>query len=79
MSTIGYSNWAVDLAEVSAVYPFHGGSIAGVSSEVIMVVIGVAFWLLWHVCQLKEEQEEIDYEVNHENRDENIRQSLERY
>lgn len=79
MSTIGYSSWAVDLAEVGAVYPFHGGSIAGVSSEVVMVFIGVAFWLLWHVCQLRGEQEEIDYEVNHENRDENIRQSLDRY
>ena len=79
MSTIGYSSWAVDLAEVGAVYPFQGGIIAGMDSEVVMVVIGVAFWLLWHVCQLKSEKEEIDYEVNHENRDENIRRSLERY
>lgn len=79
MSTIGYSSWAVDLAEVGPVYPFHSGTIAGMDSEVVMVVIGVAFWLLWHVCQLKSEKEEIDYEVNHENRDENIRRSLERY
>ena len=72
MSTIGYSNWAVDLADVGAVYPFQG-------YEGIMVLLGVAFWLLWHVFQLRAEQEEIDYEVNHENRDENIRRSLERY
>ena len=72
MSTIGYSSWAVDLANVGPVYPFQGG-------EVVMVLLGVAFWLLWHVCQLRTEQEEIEYEVNHENRDENIRRSLERY
>lgn len=72
MSTIGYSSWAVDLADVGPIYPFQGG-------EVIMVLIGVAFWVLWHVFQLRAEQDEIDYEVNHENRDENILQSLYRY
>lgn len=72
MSTIGYSSWAVDLANVGPVYPFQGG-------EGIMVMLGVAFWLLWHVFQLRAEQDEIDYEVNHENRDENIRRSLDRY
>lgn len=72
MSTIGYSSWAVDLAEVGPIYPFQG-------SETIMVLLGVIFWLLWHILQMRAEQEEIDYEVNHENRDENIRRSLERY
>jgi hypothetical protein len=24
MSTIGYSSWAVDLADVGAIYPFQG-------------------------------------------------------
>ena len=72
MATIGYSSWAVDLAEVGPVYPFQGG-------ETVMVLLAVVFWLGWHVLQLRGEQEEIDYEVNHENRDENIRRSLERY
>ena len=44
MSTIGYDSWAVDLAEVGAVYPFQG-------SEGLMVVLGVVFWIAWHRIQ----------------------------
>ncbi|MGB5557653.1 MAG: hypothetical protein WBN04_06550 [Paracoccaceae bacterium] len=44
MSTIGYESWAVDLAEVGAVYPFQGW-------EVFMTILGVIFWLGWHRIQ----------------------------
>ena len=53
MSTIGYENWAVDLAEVGAIYPFQGG-------EVLMVIIGAALWLGWHVMQIRRENRELD-------------------
>ena len=53
MSTIGYSDWAVDLANVGAVYPFQG-------FEVPMVIIGVAFWLGWHIIQCRRETEELE-------------------
>jgi hypothetical protein len=53
MSTIGYSDWAVDLANVGAVYPFQG-------FEVPMVIIGVAFWLGWHIIQGRRETEELE-------------------
>ena len=53
MSTIGYSDWAVDLANVGAVYPFQG-------FEVPMVIIGVAFWLGWHIIQGRSETEELE-------------------
>ena len=52
MSTIGYQNWAVDLAEVSAIYPFQG-------YEVLMTVVGVIFWLGWHWLQFRNENEEL--------------------
>ena len=55
MSTIGYEDWAVDLAEVGAVYPFQGG-------EGLLVFICVVFWLGWHVCQMKQEQRELEEE-----------------
>ncbi|MBE9476333.1 MAG: hypothetical protein IME92_04250 [Proteobacteria bacterium] len=48
MSTIGYENWAVDLADVGAIYPFQG-------LEVPMVIAGVAFWLWWHIIQSRRE------------------------
>ncbi len=55
MSTIGYENWAVDLANVGAVYPFQG-------SEVLMVVIGVVFWLGWHFVQSSRESAELEHQ-----------------
>ena len=53
MSTIGYESWAVDLADVGAVYPFQGW-------EVPMVVLGVAFWLGWHVVQFRSESAHLE-------------------
>lgn len=53
MSTIGYENWAVDLADVGAIYPFQGW-------EVAMTVVGVLFWLGWHVMQFKRESRELE-------------------
>jgi hypothetical protein len=52
MSTIGYQSWAVDLAEVGAIYPFQG-------YEVLMIVVGVIFWLGWHWLQFRNENEEL--------------------
>jgi hypothetical protein len=53
MSTIGYGDWAVDLANVGAVYPFQG-------SEVLMTIIGVAFWIGWHRIQYVREAEHLE-------------------
>ena len=53
MSTIGYQNWAVDLSNVRAVYPFQGW-------EVTMTIIGVIFWLGWHRMQFIAETEELE-------------------
>jgi len=53
MSTIGYDSWAVDLAEVGPVYPFQG-------SEVIMVVLGVIFWIMWHRIQYVRESAHLE-------------------
>ena len=53
MSTIGLDSWAVDLAEVGPVYPFQG-------SEMLMVALGVIFWLAWHRIQFVREGEHIE-------------------
>lgn len=53
MSTIGYKSWAVDLADVGPVYPFQG-------SEVLMVILGVIFWLAWHRIQFVREGEHLE-------------------
>jgi len=53
MSTIGYSNWAVDLAEVGAIYPFQGW-------ELTMTIVCVIFWLGWHRVQYNAECRELE-------------------
>lgn len=53
MSTIGYESWAVDMADVGAMYPFQG-------AEIPMVIIGVIFWLGWHITQSKRETEHLE-------------------
>lgn len=45
------STWAVDLANMGAVYPWLG-------TEVIMVAVAVLAWLVWHVVQIREENQE---------------------
>ena len=56
MSTIGYENWAVDLADVGAIYPFQG-------AELLMFIIGLVFWIGWHLIQFRQEKAEYDREV----------------
>ena len=48
MATTPIDTWAVDLADVTLIYPWVG-------SEVIMAVVGIVLWLSWHVWQLKHE------------------------
>ncbi len=56
MSTIGYDSWAVDLANVGAIYPFQG-------LEVPMVIAGVIFWLWFHVAQSRGENAMLEEET----------------
>ena len=72
MSTIGYESWAVDLKDVGAIYPFQG-------TEVIMVVLGVAFWIGWHVLQIRQEEAEIADEMKAEKRDDIARKLIDDY
>ena len=42
------STRAVDLKDIAAVYPWGG-------LEVIMVLVSLAAWILWHIVQIREE------------------------
>lgn len=73
MSTIGYESWAVDLAEVGAVYPFQG-------SEVFMFWVAIVLWLLWHVIQIRGENAQVERLSNKQRvTDEERHTSIERY
>jgi hypothetical protein len=64
-------SWAVDLKDVSAIYPFQG-------TEVILVILGIVFWIGFHVLQARVEAEELadaerDFNAEHSHK------SIDRY
>lgn len=56
MSTTPIDTWAVDLADVTFIYPWVG-------SEFAMTVIAVALWLAWHIWQVKFENQTYKDEI----------------
>jgi hypothetical protein len=71
MSTIGYSSWAVDLADVGAIYPFQGW-------ELTMTILCVIFWLGWHRIQFRAESRELEA-VESKNDAAGTKAAIERY
>ena len=63
--------WAVDMAKVGAIYPWQG-------VEVVMVIVGIALWLWWHVVQLRSENEELEANLAKYGSDEQIKKTLDR-
>jgi hypothetical protein len=72
MSTNGMENWAVDLKDVGAIYPFQG-------SEVFMVIIGLIFWIGWHVIQTRQENAEIAADMAADRSGDETRKAIDRY
>ena len=69
MATTPIDTWAVDLADVTVIYPWVG-------SEGLMVLIAVVLWLAWHVWQIKHENATYDQEIQRYGDDENIRKAI---
>ena len=72
MSTNGMTSWAVDLKDVGAIYPFQG-------SEVLMVILGVAFWIIWHIMQMRMEAAEVDREMHADADGKKAKDAIDRY
>lgn len=72
MSTIGITSWAVDLKDVGAIYPFQG-------SEVLMVILGLVFWIGWHILQMRQEEAEIAEEMKSDERGAAARKLIDDY
>ena len=69
MSTTPIETWAVDLADVTVIYPWVG-------SEVIMVWVAIILWLLWHVWQVRHENAAYRDRLAKHGDDETIRKAL---
>ena len=48
MSTGNFENWHGTMTDIGPLYPFVG-------SETILVIIGLIFWIGWHILQWKME------------------------
>lgn len=72
MSTNGMTSWAVDLKDVGAIYPFQG-------SEVLLVILGLIFWIGWHILQMRQEAAEIEKEENADRQGDETRKAIDRY
>ncbi|RWF71901.1 MAG: hypothetical protein EOS26_20595 [Mesorhizobium sp.] len=72
MSTNGMESWAVDLKDVGAIYPFQG-------SEVVMVIIGLVFWIGWHVLQTRHESAEIKADMAADRTGDETRKAIDRH
>ena len=72
MSTNGLTTWAVDLKDIGAIYPFQGW-------EVLFVILGLAFWLGWHIVQTRQENAEIASDLAAARSGEETKAAIDRY
>jgi hypothetical protein len=72
MSTNGMTSWAVDLKDVGAIYPFQG-------TEMLLVIVGLAFWIGWHIIQTRQESAEIASDIAADRSGDETRASIDRY
>ena len=52
MSTGNFENWAGTIADIGPIYPFVGW-------EWLLVLIGVVYWIIWHVRQIRSENQSL--------------------
>lgn len=69
MSTTEVTTWAVDLSTVGPIYPFVG-------TEMLWFVLGLIFWIGFHVWQIGFETRTYDEDFAHMKKRENFEQAL---
>ncbi|NQY82192.1 MAG: hypothetical protein HRT36_04015 [Alphaproteobacteria bacterium] len=55
MSTTIVETWAVNMADLGPIYPFVG-------TEFILFIVGIVFWIGFHITQLRTENRLYDEE-----------------
>lgn len=55
MATGPVDNW-LNIDTFGAIYPFVG-------SEMMLAILGIAFWLIWHFLQIRNENEEFAKDI----------------
>ena len=68
MSTTELNTWAVDLAQVGPIYPWVG-------TEVLMFIVSVVLWLVWHIWQVRFESNTYKEDIEKHATSENLRKA----
>ncbi len=69
MSTTLVETWAVDLTTVGPIYPMVG-------TEVILWIIGMASWIIWHIWQAKFESKTYEAELEILRKEGNVEKAM---
>ena len=69
MATTPIDSWAVDLADVTTIYPWVG-------SEKLMAVVAIVLWIVWHVWQVRFENAKLAEEREKHGHSEAIQKAL---
>jgi hypothetical protein len=56
MSTGNFENWAGTITDIGPMYPFVG-------TEMLWFILGLVFWIGWHIIQAKRETRDYAEEV----------------
>jgi len=56
MSMTNVESWSVDLSTIGPIYPMVG-------SEGVLLILGLIFWLGWHIWQIRFENRTFDAET----------------
>ena len=68
MSTTPVETWAVDLAEVTNIYPWVG-------LEGGMAIVAIALWIAWHIWQCRFESKTYKEDIEKHATSENLRKA----
>ena len=58
MIIMNVQSWAVDLATIGPIYPMVG-------TEFILWILGMVFWIYWHIWQGRFEKKTYDDDMKH--------------
>ena len=72
MTTTPISTWAVDLADVTTIYPWADSA----GSEMVMAGIAIVLWIVWHVWQFRHENAKLKDERQKHGHAEAIQKAL---
>lgn len=72
MSTTEITSWAVDLTNIGPIYPFVG-------SEMLWFILGLVFWIGFHVWQIGFEKRMYDEDTAHMRRPEDFERALKQH